>query len=86
MRKRFKPLGHIISDDMSPMKSMATGKMHHSKSAYRRELSEEGKRRGTQLIEVGNEYSALTNPPRKSDQMKEREITREVYRAINERS
>lgn len=89
MRRRFKPISrglHIISDDMTPVKSMATGNIHHSKSAYRRELVEEGHRRDTQFVEVGNEYNALTNPPRKSDQMKEREIERDIHRAINERT
>lgn len=40
---------HIIRDDMSPIRSMASGKMHDSKSVYRRELKAMG------CVELGND-------------------------------
>lgn len=47
----LRPL-HVISDGMDPIRSMASGRMHDSKSAYRAELKALG------CIEVGNDAAA----------------------------
>lgn len=46
----------IIRDEMQPVKSMATGKMHDSKSAIRAEYKARG------LVEIGND-KIDTAPP-----------------------
>ena len=50
----------IIRDTMEPVMSMATGQMHDSKSAIRREYRERG------YVELGNDVRAL-DPPAELD-------------------
>jgi hypothetical protein len=48
---------YVISDTMAPIRSMADGRMHDSKSVYRRELKARG------CIEIGNERVERRHTP-----------------------
>lgn len=67
----------VILDGMPAIQSMASGRVHDSKSAIRREYKAHG------MVEVGND-SSLTSGKRKADpsymerQAKERDIERSV--------
>lgn len=64
VEKRYaRPLSrhHVISDAMAPVRSMATGKMHDSKSSLRAEYRARG------VYEIGNDVSHDTYPTETHD-------------------
>ena len=76
------PHFYVISDTMDPTRHMATGRMHTSKSEFRKDTRAAG------CIEYGNETAHLTKPrkPVPLDRAKRREdIRRTIYELRNGR-
>lgn len=59
------PSPHFISDQIDEMKSMADGKLYHSKSALRASYRAENNPHGVNFIEVGNEDLTKFEKPKR---------------------
>lgn len=71
----FGESSYVISDVMEPTRHMATGKIHDSKSEFRKDTKRSG------CIEVGNDVGAFTKP-RSNISLSRRERAEHIKQAI----